>query len=1427
MGKSSAAGKQDVVEYRMSIHFGMAIELDAVTGIYVDDKTAWEGEVTENTALSINLPDLYGGQKKEGGLVGTVQILMGREDQVLPAAAASRYGRTPENCVAFRGITTLMFHGGSRISTGRPGEYDDYGLDWNAGVAANDGFMWKMNSPLLAQKVQFAGRRAPKGLSPENAMIGVNANPAHIIYECLTNDEWGMGGAAALIDADQFEAEGLRLKAENFGLTLWWINQTSIEDFITEILDHIQATLFVNPNTGLLSIKLLRDDYDLETLRHITPDNAVLSNFKRRSAGEIINEISVTYTNPVNEEEVSVTGQDIASIASQGGEKVSASRNYYAIRDPELAAEVLARDLRASTAPLVSAEAKLDRSAWDVLPGEVMLLSWPRRGLSSVVVRAGRVNYGKPLDSAVRVSLLQDIFSLLRPPVTIVPPSDWVDPARPPEPLAMQLFTVPAYFIQNAEIQNSGVVIDDEEALVGALADSVSDDSLDYELMSESVTAYGNTVVTSKGSMTLTPRGDLTVTLPAAATSVLSADLFPSLNEAPRTGGFVFIGYGDDNQEIALVTGRTSSGWTIARGALDTTPRSWASGTPVWSVNPGARVVDTQTIHSSGETVAYRGLDRTTLGLLPYADAPSVTATLNNRANLPLRPANVKVKGTAFGSVAIGGATSFDVTWSIRNRLLEDTQVLAWTEGSIPPEYRQETVVQCFDVTTGDLIVEYGALWLDTSLTFQKTDFDRFTSVRFTVVARRDEDESLYGHSVTLTGFAANPTAPLPPAPPPRTEPPSMVIAPALGAFTCVAGSEVDPDGGSVPTLEFSGQQDNPKAEQVITRVRPVGADTWKLGRFIPLNQEVVHFTQGDLVGLTEYQIQVAYCVKGIVGAWRALPNVSTTRLIVGSVVTIGGETAAEAAEAIRQLREIGQGAVADAFERLRETQEESAEALFVLAAAQDRIQRFVEESAWIEGENVGAYASRRTLEISTDVELALDSLSLLGVRGFGGQSWILDLDTVRVTPTQSMASRLTQILVEAGENTATYVDGLDIVVDLGGVSATQFARLGAETEDGSAFLLDYNHLLVAPGVTLAGRFEETVATAGENAATAIDGIDLVADLGGVTATSFSLLGAETEDGTGFIFNEDTIEVGARGTLGSLIDLLTITDGLDNSAAVLTAITAELTAEGGVVSRLDQLDLDLFGETGSITTLLEITGDLEDGLSAVVGLSIDINGHVAGYKFANDGTTGSLLFLVDQFGFVDPDGGYPIFPISYGADNILRLQQVLIDDATVLGDLIIGTRSIQDFAVTSKAISYNASGQTMTGTTPSTVAQVSKGVPPNSRVELMFQYYADFRVGGGSFIRNTKIVRYHNAIGGTPSPGASFTIYNRDTNSPPITGADYIIGEVPVPYTDFPPNATDGSEATYTYKLVITFNVDGFDAQQTTDCWATAEVIRK
>jgi hypothetical protein len=538
-----------------------------------------------------------------------------------------------------------------------------------------------------------------------------DANPAHIIYESLTNTDWGMGSPTAAIDTASFEAAGVTLYVEGFGLSMIWTRQSSIQDFIQEVLDHINAVLFVDPATGLLTMKLVRGDYEVVTLPELTPDNADLTSFNRKQWGEITNEVIVSWTNPATEqEETAPPAQDLASIAMQG--LVSDSRNYYGVRNANLAQQLAWRELRSSGTPLATFEAEVDRRMWQLRPASVVKVTWPEYGLAGVVARVTSIDYGRPGDPTIKLSLIEDVFGLDMGDYVEPPSSGWVDPSEDPEALTIErIFTLPLFFAANspaAEFVTDPVY---PEVVAGILATTDQEDAYGYDLWDEVTLSNGSLEWQEiAADLNIIGHAELTSEIPAEAETVdveftnLIGDTIPTL------AGFVIIGDGEESEvEIAQVDAidEVYELYVLRRGVLDTVPRTWPAGTPVWFVDQET-IFEDPTIRAAGETMDVKLLTRTSQGVLDLASAALVSHELTERPWLPNRPADVQVEGVSFNTVN----TPVDMTarpdpwvtisWVNRNRLTEDAQVLAWDDATVTPETGQTTrvIVYAEDGTT-------------------------------------------------------------------------------------------------------------------------------------------------------------------------------------------------------------------------------------------------------------------------------------------------------------------------------------------------------------------------------------------------------------------------------------------------------------------------------------------------------------------------------------------------------------------------------------------------------------------------------------------------------------------------------------------------------------------------------------------------------
>jgi hypothetical protein len=131
---------------------------------------------------------------------------------------------------------------------------------------------------------------------PSGFAICADMNPAHIIRECLTDTEWGMGYSEADIDDASFIAAADTLFDEQMGISILWQRENTIEAFVQDIIRHIDAALYVDRRTGKFVLKLIRDDYDPNALITLTPDNIErVENYKRPAFGDLVNSVTVIY----------------------------------------------------------------------------------------------------------------------------------------------------------------------------------------------------------------------------------------------------------------------------------------------------------------------------------------------------------------------------------------------------------------------------------------------------------------------------------------------------------------------------------------------------------------------------------------------------------------------------------------------------------------------------------------------------------------------------------------------------------------------------------------------------------------------------------------------------------------------------------------------------------------------------------------------------------------------------------------------------------------------------------------------------------------------------------------------------------------------------------------------------------------------------
>lgn len=507
---------------------------------------------------------------------------------------------------------------------------------------------------------------------------GQDMNPAHIIRECLTNRDWGLGYASVEIGGC-FTPAADTLYAEGFGLSLIWQQDSSIEEFIGSVLDHIDATLFIDRRTGLWQLKLIRADYVAANLPLFDESNVVdWGRLGRRAPSDLINSVTVRFTDAWSDEIGAVSVTDTARVQAMG-EVIATTLDYPGIRYQSLAVRVAERDLRALSVPLLTGEIVVNREGANLGPGDVIRLRSERLGLDDVVMRISEIGQGDGRDNGIRLKLAEDVFALGATAIAGGRMPSGTGVAAPPRALARRMVVEAPYWLLVRELGHAEadrrLAEDPGAGALIAIGERPSADALAAELWVDPGTGPAEVGVVG-----------------FAPTALLAESLSdnPEARVIPVTGwrdiGEVSIGtLASIGDELVRIDGITPAAITVGRGCLDTVPRAHAAGTPVIFFDDSARI--TEEAWAAGETLNIRLLPQTGRGTLAFALAPEDSVTFDRRAIRPLPPGRVQGNGSYTPDQDTLINDDLPLTWAHRDRLTQTSPVIIdHTATSVSPE---------------------------------------------------------------------------------------------------------------------------------------------------------------------------------------------------------------------------------------------------------------------------------------------------------------------------------------------------------------------------------------------------------------------------------------------------------------------------------------------------------------------------------------------------------------------------------------------------------------------------------------------------------------------------------------------------------------------------------------------------------------------
>lgn len=600
-----------------------------------------------------------------------------------------------------------------------------------------------------------------------------NMNPAHIIRECLTDSSWGMGYNAADMDDTAFTAAADTLYEERMGISIVWSREMPLEDFIAEILRHIDAVLYVDRTTGKFVLKLIRDDYTESALVVLDETNvSEVSDARRPTVGELTASVTVNFWDADTGETASVTHHNQALYQLQQGGGGSTTIQYPGFTTHNIANRVAQRDLKALSVPFLSCRIAASREAEQLNIGDAFILDWPDLEINSLVMRVQQMTLGDGRDNTVVIEAAEDVFSTpdQASGVSGSPGGEWTDPLdQLPAAALPRVVTESPYWNlvqESGETAVNNVLADDPDAGFLLAAGGRQANEINAKLQVDSGAGYGSAKI-----LDFAPYAYL-------------------LDDVGQTDTIIYVTGGVDLDDVAVGSiaqiedelvrvdevGEDSIGTyiVVGRGVLDTTPTT--------------HVIDSNATLGAGDAIVFWGGDyrsddvqytasddlnvrmRTVRGanVLAIADTPVDSVMMQSRAIRPYPPGNLRVDGVSYpldDSNNVFWDAAITVEWAHRDRLQQtDANLYDYTDGDIGPEAGTEYIVRChaYDgngAYLGQFIEDYVGnvtSWSFDSNTDSNwgSDFnsapDGATSVKIEVWATRGGYESWQAAHVTI-----------------------------------------------------------------------------------------------------------------------------------------------------------------------------------------------------------------------------------------------------------------------------------------------------------------------------------------------------------------------------------------------------------------------------------------------------------------------------------------------------------------------------------------------------------------------------------------------------------------------------------------------------------------------------------------------------
>lgn len=624
--------------------------------------------------VTMNFPNFFGGDDVggNGGLVGTLRAYMGTETQGTNTYLAGFQSPLP----AYRGTAYVVYEKGT--------------IGNSTSIQP-----WKFEVRRLTNPLNLTG-------GDEDISNG-HMNPMNVIYEILTNDEWGLNLPASDIDTDNFTAVAATLAGEGNGFSFLLDNVRDVVDVVREIERQIDGFLFFNRSTAKWQVNLARGGYSIPSLQEVNESNLLeINNWSRGSWDDTTNQVNIKFsyfdTSSLDWKETSARAQDNANFLVQGGRYASADEDFPGVKIPALANHIAWRELRGRSRPFASGTIVVNREFYDVNPGDVLRLTYgDDLNYTDFPIRVNKVDLGELGSGQITLQVSEDVFAYEPGSYADPPNSGWIPPfddlvaiptdedivmespraftLRSTSPSALDRIWCGAVnqgdaatsfraWIRHAAGVPSGTYVPDQEVFtfirLGTLNITLAQD-----------TANPTTPATQDIRVNpVTPIADILARLQLTASA---GDMGQNLVNLLMIEDEFLLATEVIDQTTYLDLR------SVYRGALDSVAREHAAGANVFVVVGGIG----RLIYPRGHNVDVQLRSRSKFDEVAGGEANTVQLTLVDRGRAPYPPQDMNIEGSRYpaGPISLDNTTAsgsglddvgFDVSWTRRDFAMYD-----------------------------------------------------------------------------------------------------------------------------------------------------------------------------------------------------------------------------------------------------------------------------------------------------------------------------------------------------------------------------------------------------------------------------------------------------------------------------------------------------------------------------------------------------------------------------------------------------------------------------------------------------------------------------------------------------------------------------------------------------------------------------------